>query len=194
MGPNCADFRPLNRKIVDTPSRFEERSLFFCGLIGWMGIRGIAVPCAANARLHGHTQYSFRKPLTFAMDGILSFAAVPMRLIRLTWLSVSSLRFCYLLRSACFVLFTDDTIPNLLPITALVLFLIGIQLLMLGIIDKYVARIYTETKHRPLFLIDAALDRSTPSPPVSAVRSIDASVTVTTHKPPSRAADTGVLP
>ena len=75
-------------------------------------------------------------------------------------LIISFTSFVYIVRVTYFVLFEKDKIPDLLPITSIILFLCGIQMVMLGVIGEYVAKIFTESKNRPIYLIDEIYDRN----------------------------------
>ena len=159
MGINCADFRLMSRKTVDEFKRLKEKSRFIRGLVGWMGYKKIGVSYIGNERAKGKTKFSFRKILSFALNGILSFSNFPIRLISLFGLIISSASFIYLIRVTYYFLFTNEVIPNMLPITTIILFLCGIQMLMLGIIGEYIAKIFTETKNRPIYLVDQIYDK-----------------------------------
>lgn len=160
MGINCADFRLMSRKVVDEFNRFREKARFTRGLVSWMGYNKIGIPYVGRERVKGETKYSLQRIFSFALDGILSFSDFPIRIISLIGVIISSAGFIYLLRVAYFILFTNDKIHDLLPITSIILFLSGVQILMLGIIGEYIAKIFTETKNRPLYLISEVLDRT----------------------------------
>lgn len=159
IGFNCADFRLMSRKTVDEFKKLRETSRFIRGLVGWMGYKKIGIPYIAQQRSKGASKYSLRKIFTFALNGLLSFSNFPIRLISFIGLIISSTSFLYLIRVAYYFLFTKEEIPNLLPIITIILFLCGIQMLMIGIIGEYVAKIYSETKNRPLYLIDEIHDK-----------------------------------
>lgn len=160
MGINCADFRLMSRKVVDEFKRFGEKTRFIRGLVSWMGYKKIGIPYIGKERTKGKTKYSLQRIFRFALDGILSFSDFPIRIISLLGIVISSSSFIYLLRVAYFIFFTNDEIPDLLPITTIILFLSGIQMVMIGIIGEYVAKIFSETKNRPLYLINEVLDKT----------------------------------
>jgi dolichol-phosphate mannosyltransferase len=159
IGFNCADFRLMTRKAVNGFKSLKEKARFIRGLVGWMGYKRIGVPYIARERTKGETKYSFKKTVSFALNGILSFSTFPIRMISLIGLIVSGISFAYLIRVGYFVLFTKENIPDMLPITTVILFLCGIQILMMGIIGEYIAKVFTEAKDRPLYLIDEIYDR-----------------------------------
>jgi len=157
MGFNCADFRLISRKAADGFRKIRENTRFIRGLISWIGYKKTSLPFIADQRYKGKSKYSLRKNLAFALDGVLSFSNFPIRLISFMGVLISSISFIYILRVAYYVIFAKEAIPDWLPITTITLFLSGIQMLMLGIIGEYVAKIFTETKNRPLYLLDKIL-------------------------------------
>lgn len=159
MGINCADFRLMSRKTVNEFKKLREKSRFIRGLVGWMGYKKIGVTYVGNERVKGETKFSLRKIISFALNGILSFSNFPIRIISIAGLIISSVSFLYLIRVIYYFIFTDELIPNMLPITTILLFLSGIQMLMLGIIGEYIAKVFSESKNRPLYLIDEIYDK-----------------------------------
>ncbi len=159
IGFNCADFRLMSRKAINEFKKLKEKARFIRGLISWMGYKKIGVPFIAQARPRGKTKFSLKKMFSFTLSGILSFSTFPIRIISIFGFIVSSISFIYLLRVVYFVLFTKYKIPDMLPITTIILFLSGIQMIMLGIIGEYIDKVFTETKNRPLYIIDEIYDR-----------------------------------
>lgn len=159
MGFNCADFRLMSRRAVNDFKKLKEKSRFIRGLVSWIGYKKISISYIGKERIKGKSKYSFKKILKFALDGILSFSNFPIRLISLIGIIISTTSFLYILRVGYFIFFTKNVIPDLLPITSIILLLCGVQMIMLGIIGEYIAKIYTETKNRPLYLIDEIHDK-----------------------------------
>ncbi len=159
MGINCADYRLMSRKAVNDFKKVKEKSRFIRGVVSWMGYKKIGVPYTAQERTKGKSKYSLKKILSFALEGILSFSNFPIRMISFVGLIISSTSFIYIIRVAYFVLFTEEKVPDVLPITSIILFLCGVQMVMLGVIGEYVAKIFTETKNRPLYLVDEVHDK-----------------------------------
>jgi dolichol-phosphate mannosyltransferase len=151
--PFGADFRLLDRSVVNSLNTLEERDRFLRGLIGWMGYSATGVPFTADARVAGTTKYSTRKMMKFALDGILSFSAAPLHLVTYLGLIVSCLSFLYGFYSIYAYFFTSLTIPGWTSILVAVLFLGGVQLISIGFVGEYLIRIYNEAKGRPLYII-----------------------------------------
>jgi len=154
MDANSADFRLLSRKAVEGFKKIRENSRFIRGIVSWMGYRKIGIPFEAAERTKGKSKYSISRMLKFALNGILAFSIMPIRFISILGLIVSVTGFIYLIRVAYFVLFSKQTIPDLLPITSVILFLLGVQMVMLGVLGEYIAEIFAESKKRPLYLVD----------------------------------------
>lgn len=161
MDFNCADFRLMSRKAVDGFKQVRERARFIRGIVGWMGYRKVGIPFTSVEREKGQTKYSPRKLLKFALDGILSFSVVPIRLISLLGLMISGISFLYFLRILYYVFFNQGKWPEHLPTLTLILFVAGIQLVMMGVLGEYLAQVFTETKNRPLYLVDEIYPRKT---------------------------------
>ena len=130
-----------------------ERDRFLRGMIGWLGFRQVGVPYRRAPRLAGQTKYPLLRMLRFAMDGIASFSALPLRMA--TWLGFSaSLVAAGLILYAIFVrAFSQKRVTGWTSLFMAVLFVGGAQLICLGILGEYVGRIYNEAKCRPLYFV-----------------------------------------
>jgi len=149
----AADFRLLDRIVVNSLDRLQERDRFLRGLIGWMGYSSIGIRFTADARKAGTSKYTKRKMFKFAIDGILSFSAAPLHLATYLGIVVSFLSFLYGLYSIYAFFFTTRTIPGWTSLLVTVLFLGGIQLICIGLLGEYLIRIYNEAKGRPLYIV-----------------------------------------
>ena len=154
---DAGGFRLMDRKVVDAFLTMPERDRFTRGMVAWTGFRQEPVEYARAARAAGETKYPPRKMLRLAIDGILSFSLTPLRLA--TWLgflsaglALSGIFYALVLR-----LFTDSWVSGWTSMLLAILFLGGVQLMLLGILGEYVGRIYGEVKRRPLYLVKARL-------------------------------------
>ncbi len=148
----AADFRLMSRKAVDAYNAFTERDRFNRGLVAWMGFKQDVVDYSADRRNAGHTKYSFRRMIHFAIDGITSFSSRPLRMAAYAGVVVSLLGLLYALY-AIIRHFCGATIQGWTSLLITVLLLGGVQLLSLGVIGEYIARIFNESKSRPLYFI-----------------------------------------
>ncbi len=153
ISPNAADFRLIDRKVVEKLKLIKEQSRFMRGLIQWVGYRQAEIKYTADPRYAGKSKYSLARMVRFALDGLLSFSTSPLRLATYFGFTVSFLSFIYAIYAIYIRFFTDRAIAGWTSILVVVLFLGGIQLITIGIIGEYIAKIYHETKRRPLYLI-----------------------------------------
>ncbi len=150
--PGTADFRLLDRKVVEALKNLPERHRFLRGLVSWMGFPQKEISYQAPARFSGKSKYSPRKMLRLAVDGITSFSAVPLQLSALAGAAVTALAFLYMLYA--FLQWARGAVqPGWPSLIAAVLLLGGVQLLALGILGLYLGRVYNEVKGRPLYIV-----------------------------------------
>ena len=156
----AADFRLMNKAAVEAYASFNERDRFNRGLVTWMGFNQDVIEYNAEARFAGKTKYTFRKMLRFAIDGITSFSSRPLRLAAYTGILVSVAGLLY----AVYALirhFSGAPIPGWTSMLITVLLLGGVQLISLGVIGEYIARIFNEAKSRPLYFIKEKTEDTT---------------------------------
>jgi polyisoprenyl-phosphate glycosyltransferase len=137
----AGDFRLLDRKAVDAMNKFGERERFNKGLYSWIGFRSVAVPYTVADRKHGRPKWSPRRLFHFALDGIMSFSTVPLRIWSYLGLIISLFAIAY---AIWFLVYTLVFGADLLG---------GVQLISLGVLGEYIGRIYEEVKARPLYLV-----------------------------------------
>jgi len=147
-----SDFRLMSRKALDAFLQFGERDRFTRGLVSWMGFNQAVIEYECPPRYAGLSKYTFRRMLHFALDGITAFSAKPLRIASYTGVIVFLVGFAYAV-FAVINYFRGVTIPGWTSLLVTVLLLGGIQLLSLGIIGEYLARIFNEAKSRPLYFI-----------------------------------------
>jgi polyisoprenyl-phosphate glycosyltransferase len=150
---DVGDFRLVDRRALDAFRSMRESNRYVRGMFSWIGYRQVGVPYRREERYAGETKYPLRKMLRFATDGIVSFSAYPLRLALNVGFIVSALSF---LLGVVFLVSKFAgfySVPGLASIAVFVAFLGGIQLLLIGIMGEYVARIHDEVKGRPLYLV-----------------------------------------
>ena len=159
MPEQAGDFRLLSRRAADALREMPERARYLRGMTSWVGFRQIGVPYRRERRYAGRTKYPFRKMLRFATDAVTSFSSAPVRAVSALGLVVVLFCLVYLVYTLYKALFTDDTVQGWASVIVLVLLVGGMQLLSLGMIGQYVARIFDEVKGRPLYLVDEVVER-----------------------------------
>lgn len=150
---DVGDFRLVDRRALDAFRSMRESNRYVRGMFSWIGFRQVGVPFSREERFAGETKYPLRKMVKFATDGIVSFSAYPLRLALKVGFVVSA--FSFLLGIVFLVsrLAGFYSVPGLASVAVFVAFLGGIQLLLLGIMGEYIARIHDEVKGRPLYLV-----------------------------------------
>lgn len=149
----AADFRLLDRTVVEELRKFREHSLFLRGIVGWVGFRQTGISYAALPRFAGKTGYSLGRMIRFAMDGITAFSSFPLRVATYMGFLTSGFSFVYGMYALLIGFFTDRAVPGWVSLMVVVLFLGGVQLITLGILGEYVGRIYDQVKGRPRYIV-----------------------------------------
>jgi polyisoprenyl-phosphate glycosyltransferase len=162
---DVGDFRLVDRRALEAFLSMRESNRYVRGMFSWIGFRQVGVPFRREERFAGETKYPLRKMLRFATDGIVSFSAYPLRLALNLGFLVSALSF---LLGVVFLISKFAgfySVPGLASIAVFVAFLGGIQLLLIGIMGEYIARIHDEVKGRPLYLVRDAQGLEPPGVP-----------------------------
>ena len=148
-----ADFRLLDRQVLNNILQFREESLFLRGLIQWVGYPNSTVTFQCSNRYSGSSKYSMKKMIRFALDGITSFSIIPLRAGILLGFITSVISFSGILYAIYGKLFTEDPMPGWASSIAILSFLLGILFILLGLLGEYIGRILLEVKRRPRFLV-----------------------------------------
>jgi polyisoprenyl-phosphate glycosyltransferase len=148
-----ADFRLLDRKVVDSLKCFDEKAIFYRGLVAWVGFKQCELVYTPGSRKFGDSKYSIRKMFGLAIDGIISLSIFPLRVATLVGMIMSILSFLYVLYAVFIKLFTENAVSGWLSIMAGIYFLGGIQLVFLGLHGEYIGKIFMEVKNRPNYII-----------------------------------------
>ena len=154
---NHADFRLLGRRAVEALRQYGEVNMFLRGIVPLIGYRAATVKYDRAERFAGVSKYPLRKMLSFAIEGVTSLSVVPLRLITLLGFLVSAFSFAMILFVVYGTLVMKAAIPGWASSVVPIYFLGGIQLLSIGILGEYVAKIYLETKQRPRYFIEKTL-------------------------------------
>jgi polyisoprenyl-phosphate glycosyltransferase len=152
LEPNSGDFRLLDRRALDALLSMGERSRFLRGMTVWVGFTQTAIGYDRDPRYAGETKYPFRKMLRFSLDAILSFSHTPLQLSTYLGFLISSVALLAI-PVVIILRLLHSYLPGFSTITIAILLLGGIQLIAIGVIGEYVARIYDEVKRRPLYVV-----------------------------------------
>jgi len=160
---DTGDFRLMDRKVVEALMRMPEHDRFIRGMVTWVGFKQIEVPYRRDARAAGTTKYPLFKMLKFAMDGIISFSSVPLKLATLIGFAASGCAIVGILYALALRLLTDVWVTGWTLLFVSGLFMGGVQLMSLGIIGEYIGRIYKSAKNRPLYIVRSRNGFKSPS-------------------------------
>jgi glycosyltransferase involved in cell wall biosynthesis len=151
--PDTGDYRLLDQKVVLALRKLPERNRFMKGLFSWVGYKQAPVYFIREARKQGKSSFNYWKLWNFALDGITSFSSIPLKVWSYCGLLISVIALIYgsFLLLKTLVLGID--LPGYASTIVTILFLGGIQLISLGVIGEYIARIYEEIKQRPIYLV-----------------------------------------
>lgn len=150
---DAGDFRLMNRKVVDALCALPERNRFMKGIYAWVGYKSIGIPYTPLPRLHGESAYSKLKLIALAWTGITGFSVLPLRLASLTGAILALIAFAYGAVVIIDTLFFHESIPGWPTVVASMMFFAGVQLLFIGILGEYLARVYDEVKGRPPYIV-----------------------------------------
>ena len=164
----AGDFRLLDRKAVDALNGMRERVRFNKGLYVWIGFKSTGVTFHVPPRFDGtKSRFNPRQLWRFALDGLVSFTTMPLRVWSYVGIAVSTLAFAYILFFLMKYLIYGDSVAGFPTLIISILFLGGIQLISLGIIGEYLGRMYEEVKGRPLFIVGGEIGAATAAPQVA---------------------------
>ena len=157
---DSGDFSVLSRRAVQELLALPERVRFVRGLRSWLGLRAKAVPMTRPERMAGQPQYSWAKLVNLAIRGITSLSTKPLRLA-----TVGGLLLCAaaMLLSLVYVGYwafggLHEKVPGFTTLVVLMLFLHGVQFLLIGVLGEYVGQIFIEVKQRPVFVVDRTVN------------------------------------
>ncbi|HZV24188.1 MAG TPA: glycosyltransferase family 2 protein [Luteimonas sp.] len=151
---DTGDFRLLSPRALAALRQLRERHRFMKGLFGWIGFAQAAIPYQRAPRLAGRSNFNFWKLWNFALEGITSFSTAPLRLATYLGVLTALLAFAYACWIVAKALLWGDPVAGWPTMMSVILLLGGVQLIALGLIGEYLGRLYTESKQRPLYLVD----------------------------------------
>ena len=155
---DASDFRTFRRSVAESILKLGEYHRFSKGIFAWVGYNTCFIPYTACERAAGTTKWNFRKLMNYAIDGIIGYSTMPLRLATLLGFLTSGAALLYLLAVVIEKLVTGINIPGYATIIVLILFLGSMQLFCIGIIGEYVGRTFEQTKDRPIYIAKEVLD------------------------------------
>lgn len=159
---NAGDYRLMSRRVVDVLLKLPERNRFMKGLYAWAGFKSKGVPYQRPSRHAGESKFSFWKLWNFALDGLVGFSSIPLRVWSYVGASVALIAFVYMVMLIASVLVGGRDVPGYASLMSVVLFFGGMQLLSIGILGEYIARLFIEVKGRPLYVVQETSEPGEP--------------------------------
>ncbi|MCD6113054.1 MAG: glycosyltransferase family 2 protein [Bacteroidales bacterium] len=153
MTYNAADFRLIDREVVNAIKQFKENYLYIRGIVSWVGFKQTTIKYKQEKRFSGESKYSLKKMIKFALSGITSFSIKPLKLSLILGFIISFFSFLYGLYALYIAFFTDRAITGWTSVIVSVLFIGGIQLFMIGVLGEYLGKLFMENKRRPNYII-----------------------------------------
>jgi dolichol-phosphate mannosyltransferase len=159
MPLDAGDFCLMDRRVVDVVRRLPEKNRFMRGLRSWAGFRQTGVEYERPVRHSGDAKFGFRMLVKTAVDGLLAFTSVPLRIAAYLGFLTAAAGVLFFGVAIYHRLFVAHTAAGWTSLVAVVLVLGGVQLIVTGVLGAYIARIYDETKRRPTYLVEGTYDR-----------------------------------
>ena len=148
----ASDFRTFRKTVAEALINMPEYHRFSKGLFSWIGFHTHYLPYVAEERHAGETKWSLKKLMKYAVEGFMSFTTFPLRFATYLGMIVSLCAVIYMIFVIVKTLVFGESVPGYPTIVTLILFLSGVQLLILGILGEYLARIYVQGKNRPVYI------------------------------------------
>lgn len=152
MPVDAGDFRLLDRKVITALQSLPEHNRYVRGLVSWVGFKQTYVDYVREERFAGETKYPLKKMIRFAADGVAAFSSKPLRLSTTIGILTALGGFAYIIAIIVYAAVGNPLAAWSIPLAVLI-FLNGISMILLGIVGGYISRIYDEVKGRPLYII-----------------------------------------
>lgn len=150
---DTGDFRIIDRTVAEVYKKMTERNRFVRGMISWIGFQQTFIEYERDERFAGETKYPLKKMIKFASDGIIAFSTKPLRMVTTLGMAAVFISFIVLIYTIIVKLIGQEVQSGWASIMVAITFFSGIQLLGLGIVGQYIARIYDESKNRPIYIV-----------------------------------------
>lgn len=162
---DAGDFRLISRRIIHILRSFDDAQPYLRGTIAALGFRQDGIPYARSARVRGESKFPFSKLVSLAVDGILNHSVVPLRVSIYFGLFVSALTLLLLLGySIAKLVFRSEWPAGFATLAALILASISINAMLLGVIGEYLGRLYTQSRRRPLTIVERSINHDSAQP------------------------------
>jgi polyisoprenyl-phosphate glycosyltransferase len=156
---DSGDFRLLDKKVVNVLKKMPEKNRFIRGMVSWAGFKQIPLEYEREERFAGDTKYPLKKMIKFAADGIISFSTKPLKVSQYLGFFAVIIAIAVFIYSIIYrIIGGKNLVYGWASIMTTVTFLGGVQLISIGILGEYIARMYDESKGRPLYIIEKEIN------------------------------------
>ena len=159
---NVGDYRLMSRRVVEVIRNLPEKDRFMKGLFSWPGFKTTTVEFNRQTRVEGLSKFNYWKLWNFAISGITSFSTVPIRIGTYLGMVISLASFVYAAFVIVKTLVLGVDVPGYSSLIVIILFLGGVQLVVIGLMGEYIGRIYKEVKGRPIYVVDRTVGLTPP--------------------------------
>lgn len=157
---SASDFRVLNRKMVNAILSMPERCRFSKGIFSWIGFKVYYMPYEVEERFAGSSKWNFWKLFAYAINGIVAFSDKPLIVSSIAGFFLCVIAVLMMLYTVIKTMMFGDPVAGYPTLVSIILLMSGIQLFCIGIIGQYLAKIYTESKERPVYILDEVIDNN----------------------------------
>jgi glycosyltransferase involved in cell wall biosynthesis len=154
---DAGDFSLIDRRVLEVLASFPERNRLLRGLRSWVGFRQVGVECPRDARFAGASKYTLRKLVGLALSGYVGFSAMPLRLATWSGFVAAAMGFALMVWVLVTKLLDVPSPRGWASTLAVILFIGGVQMLLLGVMGEYLGRTYDEVRRRPLYIVRSRL-------------------------------------
>lgn len=151
---DVGDFRLLDKKCIAALKDLREHHRYTKGLFCWIGFKKKQISYNRESRVAGNTHWNYYKLIKLAINGIVSFSAVPLQLAMWIGIFISLAAFCFMLYVVGRTLLYGDPVAGYPSMMTVILFIGGIQLIAFGVIGEYIGKIFDEVKNRPVYIVN----------------------------------------
>lgn len=155
---SASDFRTLRRNVVNSIIELPERCRFSKGIFSWVGFNTHYIEYEVEERNSGESKWNFFKLFAYAINGIISFSNTPLIISSFTGIILCIISFIYMIIIVLKTILFGETVAGFPTLICVILLISGLQMFFMGILGQYVARTFTETKNRPVYIVKSSLD------------------------------------
>lgn len=155
---SASDFRTLKKNVVDAIISLPETCRFSKGIFSWVGFHTYYMPYTVEERASGESKWSFFKLLSYAIDGIVAFSTTPLVLSSIIGIILCFVAFFFIVIIILKTMIWGDPVAGFPTLATLILLASGVQLLFIGVLGQYLAKSYTESKRRPMYIVKDYLE------------------------------------